>query len=84
MLISSRIPQHRTEPVYSESFDCIILAMTEGYGTAEIMRRADVSKPCVWRWQERFMREGMAGLLRDKRSQARAVAVAGGGDRARG
>src|SRR5215510_1104768 len=34
--------------------------------TAEIMRRAGVSKPCVWRWQERFMREGVAGLLRDK------------------
>jgi hypothetical protein len=30
------------------------------------MRRAGVSKPCVWRWQERFMREGVAGLLRDK------------------
>ena len=44
----------------------IILATAEGCGTAEIMRRAGVSKPCVWRWQERFMREGMAGLLRDK------------------
>jgi hypothetical protein len=30
------------------------------------MRRAGVSKPCVWRWQERFMREGVAGLLREK------------------
>ena len=44
----------------------IILATGEGCGTAEIMRRAGVSKPCVWRWQERFMREGVAGLLRDK------------------
>jgi transposase len=44
----------------------IILATTEGCGTAEIMRRAGVSKPCVWRWQERFMREGVTGLLRDK------------------
>ena len=44
----------------------IILATAEGCGTAEIMRRAGVSKPCVWRWQERFMREGVAGLLRDK------------------
>jgi len=24
------------------------------------------SKTCVWRWQERFMREGADGLLRDK------------------
>ena len=44
----------------------IILATAEGCGTAEIMRRAGVSKPCVWRWQERFMREGFAGVLRDK------------------
>ena len=44
----------------------IILATAEGCGTAEIMRRAGVSKPCVWRWQERFMREGVAGLLREK------------------
>ena len=44
----------------------IILATAQGCGTAEIMRRAEVSKPCVWRWQERFMREGVAGLVRDK------------------
>jgi transposase len=44
----------------------IILATADGLGTGEVMRRAGVSKPCVWRWQERFMREGVAGLLRDK------------------
>ena len=44
----------------------IILATAEGCGTAEIMRRAGVAKPCVWRWQARFMAEGVAGLLRDK------------------
>ena len=44
----------------------IILATAEGCGTAEIMRRAGGSKPCVWRWQARFMAEGVAGLLRDK------------------
>ena len=44
----------------------IILATAEGCGTAEVMRRAGVSKPCVWRWQERFMREGVPGLLRDR------------------
>src|SRR5512134_3389079 len=32
----------------------------------EIMRRAGVSKPCVWRWQRRFMEAGVDGLLRDK------------------
>jgi hypothetical protein len=30
------------------------------------MRRSELSKPVVWRWQERFMREGVDGLLRDK------------------
>ena len=44
----------------------IILATADGYGTAEIMRRSGKSKPVVWRWQARFMAEGMAGLLRDK------------------
>ena len=44
----------------------IILATAEGCGTAEIMRRTGKSKPCVWRWQERFAAEGVDGLLRDK------------------
>jgi transposase len=44
----------------------IILATADGDGTTEIMRRSGKSKPVVWRWQERFMREGVAGLLRDK------------------
>ena len=44
----------------------IILATAAGCGTAEIMRRAGVSKPSVWRWQRRFMEAGVEGLLRDK------------------
>jgi transposase len=44
----------------------IILATGEGCGTAEIMRRAGVSKPSVWRWQRRFMDAGIEGLLREK------------------
>ena len=44
----------------------IVLARAEGCGTAEVMRRAGVSKPCVRRWQERFVREGVPGLLRDR------------------
>ena len=30
------------------------------------MRETGKSKTCVWRWQERFMEEGVHGLLRDK------------------
>src|SRR5690349_12342758 len=44
----------------------IVLATADGLGTVEITRRTGKSKPCVWRWQERFMREGVPGLLRDK------------------
>src|SRR5215472_18866626 len=44
----------------------IILATAEGCGTVEIMRRAGVSKPRVWRWQHRFMEAGIDGLLRDR------------------
>ena len=44
----------------------VIVATADGYGTTEIMRRSGLSKPVVWRWQERFMQEGVDGLLRDK------------------
>ena len=44
----------------------IILLTADGCGTAEIMRGSGTSKTAVWRWQERFMTEGVAGLLRDK------------------
>src|SRR5215212_6531097 len=49
----------------------IVLCTADGLGTGEIMRRTGKSKPCVWRWQERFMREGVAGLLRDRTRPAR-------------
>jgi len=49
----------------------IVLLTAEGCGTAEIMRRADASKTTVWRWQERYMMEGVAGLLRDKTRPSR-------------
>jgi hypothetical protein len=44
----------------------IIVATADGCGTAEIMRRSGKSKPVVWRWQARFMAEGIAGLTPDK------------------
>ncbi len=53
----------------------IILLSGEGCGTVEIMRRTDKSKPCVWRWQERFMEEGVDGLLRDKTRPSRIPAL---------
>ena len=44
----------------------IVLAAAEGHGTVKIGQRAGVSRPCVRRWRERFAREGLAGLLRDR------------------
>ena len=44
----------------------IILKTDAGLGTSAIMRATGKSKTCVWRWQERFMHEGVNGLLRDK------------------
>jgi transposase len=49
----------------------IILATADGAGTNEIMRRTGRSKSVVWRWQERFMQEGVDGLLRDKTRPSR-------------
>ena len=49
----------------------IVLATADGCGTNEIMRRAETSKPTVWRWQERYLDEGVAGLRRDKTRPSR-------------
>jgi transposase len=44
----------------------IVLATADGLGTNAIMQHTGKSKPCVWRWQERYIEEGVEGLLRDK------------------
>jgi len=44
----------------------IVLMTADGHGTQAIMTGARVSKTSVWRWQERFMAEGVDGLLRDR------------------
>ncbi len=49
----------------------IILLSADGVGPHEIMGRSGKSKTCVWRWQERFMEEGVDGLLRDKTRPSR-------------
>src|SRR5277367_3624197 len=54
----------------------IVLATADGLGTSAIMRTAGVSKTAVWRWQARFMDEGVDGLLRDKTRPARVPKLA--------
>ena len=44
----------------------IVLLSADGLRTGAIIAATGKSKTCVWRWQERFMREGVDGLLRDK------------------
>ncbi|CAM3022863.1 hypothetical protein JHFBIEKO_3122 [Methylobacterium mesophilicum] len=42
-----------------------------GSGRTRFMREAGVSKTVVWRWQDRFAREGVDGLLPEKTRPAR-------------
>src|SRR5262249_26853392 len=61
-----RLVADRNTPVKVVWRARIVLATAEGLGTNAIMRRTGKSKPCVWRWQERYIAEGVDGLLRDK------------------
>lgn len=44
----------------------IVLLSGERLSVQEVARQAGVSRPAVWRWQQRFGEEGVEGLLHDK------------------
>ncbi len=44
----------------------IVLASADRQAVQQIAARLGVSRPTVWRWQQRFAEAGIAGLLRDK------------------
>jgi len=44
----------------------IVLFSADRLPVLEVARRADVSRPAVWRWQRRYAEDGAAALLRDK------------------
>jgi transposase len=44
----------------------IILLSADKLAVVEVARQAEISRPAVWRWQQRFAEEGVDGLLRDK------------------
>lgn len=44
----------------------MILASADGGPVQQIANWLGVSRPMVWRWQQRFAEEGVDGLLRDK------------------
>ena len=51
------------------------LALTaDRVGTAEIMRRTGLSKPSVWRWQDRYLEAGVDGAARQDAAVAHSVA----------
>jgi transposase len=49
----------------------IVLLTADGQGTNAISRAVGKDKTVVWRGQERFMHEGVAGLIRDKTRPSR-------------
>ena len=49
----------------------IVLLTADAHGTAEIMLATGKAKTVIWRWQERFGEEGVAGLWRDKTRPSR-------------
>lgn len=44
----------------------IILLSADRLDVAAVARRAGISRPAVWRWQQRYAEAGIEGLLRDK------------------
>jgi transposase len=44
----------------------IVLLSADRLSVAEVARRVGVSRPAVWRWQQRYGEQGIDGLLRDK------------------
>jgi transposase len=44
----------------------IVLLSADRLPVLEIAKRVGISRPMVWRWQQRFAEEGLDGLLRDK------------------
>ena len=53
----------------------IVLMTAEGAGTMAIRAATGKGKPTIWRWQERYMRDGADGLFRDA-PRGRAFAAA--------
>ncbi len=44
----------------------IVLLSADRLPVLDIAKRVGVSRPMVWRWQQRYAEEGLDGLLRDK------------------
>ena len=60
------IVDDRNRPLKHVQRARIILLSADRLPVLEVAERAGVSRPAVWRWQQRYAESGMAGLLRDK------------------
>src|SRR6201747_1076893 len=62
----SAIIADRSRPLKHIQRARIVLLSAERLSVQEVARHAGVSRPAVWRWQQRYGEEGSEGLLRDK------------------
>ena len=60
------IAADRSRPLKHIQRAKIVLHSAGRLPVLEVARRAGVSRPAVWRWQQRYAEEGVDGLLRDK------------------
>ena len=44
----------------------IVLASADRHPAQQVAKRIGISRPTVWRWQQRFAENGIDGLLRDR------------------
>jgi len=56
----------RSRPLKHVQRTRIVLLSAQRLAVLEVARRAGVSRPAVWRWQQRYSEQGVDGLLRDK------------------
>src|SRR6202795_460338 len=56
----------RSRPLKHVQRARIVLHSADRLPVLEVARRAGVSRPAVWRWQQRYAEEGVDGLLHDK------------------
>ena len=67
----------------------IVLASADRHPARQVAQSIGVSRPTVWRWQQRFAETGVDSLLRDKtrkpgKAPLAAVSAARGGNRRAG
>lgn len=67
----SAIVADRARPLKHIQRARIVLLSAERLCVLDVAQQAGVSRPAVWRWQQRYAEEGVEGLLRDKTRPAR-------------